>query len=267
MSLQVDLSVIVPVYNGEQFIAENLKRLTKYLSGTDLSYEVIVVDDGSQDRTHAAMQSCPQPRIRFLRHETNRGKYAAIISGMNEASGDCRMFIDADLPFELESIPYLHSQIVERQVHIVIGDRTLPDSTYQRELGFFRFLATRGFSFLIRMLVTGGLFDTQCGLKALRGDVAEAIFPLLTEQGFSGDVELLYIALKYNLEIKRIPVRLNKSSRSTVNLFRDSIPMLTRAIQLPQKWHKGTYRCLKMQEIATQRYWETNRAHPFKEAV
>ena len=66
------------------------------------------------------------------------------------------------------------------------------------------------------MLVTGGLFDSQCGFKAFDGRVAEAIFPLLTDTGFSGDVELLYIALKYNLSIRRIPVRLQRSSPSTV---------------------------------------------------
>ena len=72
------------------------------------------------------------------------------------------------------------------------------------------------FSFLVRMLVTGELFDTQVGFKAFRGDVAAALFPLLTDDGFAGDVELLYIALKYNLAIRRIPVRLLRTGSAAV---------------------------------------------------
>ncbi len=111
--------------------------------------------------------------------------------------------------------------------HIVVGDRTLAES----EPGADRRsaaapISTRVFSFSVRMLVTGELFDTQVGFKAFRGDVASALFPLITDDGFAGDVELLYVALKYNLAIRRIPVRLLRTGPSTVSVVGHSLPML-----------------------------------------
>jgi dolichyl-phosphate beta-glucosyltransferase len=108
------------------------------------------------------------------------------------------------------------------------------------------------------MLVTGGLFDSQCGLKGFRADVADAIFPLLTDDGFSGDVELLYIALKYNLSLRRIPVRLQRASPSTVKLRRHSLPMLLSILGLRHRWGSQRYASPALSEIASQAYWHSN---------
>jgi hypothetical protein len=105
------------------------------------------------------------------------------------------------------------------------------------------------------MLVTGELFDTQVGLKAFRGDVAAALFPLITDDGFAGDVELLYIALKYNLAIRRIPVRLQRSGATTVSLAAHSISMLTRIAGLRHRWASGAYDSTELRTISSQRYW------------
>jgi hypothetical protein len=107
----------------------------------------------------------------------------------------------------------------------------------------------------VRMLVTGGLFDSQCGLKGFRSDVAEALFPLLTHNGFSGDVELLYIALKHNLSIRRIPVRLQGSSPSTVKLTIHSLPMLGRILGLRRNWTSGRYDSEVLSGLGSQVYW------------
>jgi hypothetical protein len=112
------------------------------------------------------------------------------------------------------------------------------------------------FSIAVRLLVTGDLFDTQCGLKGFRGDVAEALFPLLTDPGFAGDVEALYIALKHNLAIRRIPVRLQGSGPSTVRLGRHAPGMVVRILGLRPRWSAGRYRSPELEEIAAQRYWE-----------
>lgn len=262
-----DLSIVLPVYNGEQFIGANLDRLLEFLKSTSLSYEVIVVDDGSTDRTPEIVRTLVKNNLKLFSHEVNRGKYAALVTGMSRASGRCRVFTDADLPFELESLTYLYQLVVDRQFHIVVGDRTLPESVYLQKLGLLRKLSSRAFAFSIRMLVTGGLFDPQCGLKAFRDDVAEALFPLLQETGFSGDVELLYIALKYNLEIKRIPVRFTGSSSSTVSLLFHSLPMLLRVLRLPHRWASGVYRSKLLGEIARQDYWNVSNAELYKRAV
>ena len=105
------------------------------------------------------------------------------------------------------------------------------------------------------MLVTGELFDTQVGFKAFRGDVASALFPLITDDGFAGDVELLYVALKYNLAIRRIPVRLVRTGPSTVNVLGHSLPMLRRIAGLRRRWASGEYESPALRSMASQRYW------------
>ena len=140
------------------------------------------------------------------------------------------------------------------------GDRTLSESVSMENTRVVRKLSSRVFAYSVRMLVTGGLFDSQCGLKGFRGEVADALFPLVIDDSFSGDVELLYIALKHNLAIRRIPVRLQRASPSTVRLRFDSLPMLLRILRLRSNWRRGRYESETLSRIASQAYWHTVRA-------
>jgi dolichyl-phosphate beta-glucosyltransferase len=258
--LPLDLSFIVPVFNGALFIKTSAVKLDDYLSRCQgLTYEIIFVDDGSSDGTAQALQELHIPHCRVIRLEVNQGKFAAIICGMSSASGTCRIFTDADLPYDLDAIPYLINLVTERRLHIVIGDRTLVDSEYNQRLPPLRAVVTSLFTVFVRVLVVSGLSDTQCGLKAFRGDVATHLFPLLQDRGFSGDVELLYIALKYNLEIKRIPVRLRRAGPSTVSVFRDGLQMLYRIAGLRKAWRRGKYHSEALMDISRQCYWEASR--------
>ena len=145
---------------------------------------------------------------------------------------------------------------VRAELEATVGDRTLTESERGADQTPLRQLSTRVFSFSVRMLVTGELFDTQVGFKAFRGDVAAALFPLLTDDGFAGDVELLYIALKYNLAIRRIPVRLLRTGPTTVRLAGHSLPMLTRIAGLRRRWASGGYHSDRLEAISSQRYWQ-----------
>lgn len=253
----MDLSVILPVYNGAAFVATSIEILKKFLERHAFAWEILVIDDGSVDATRAAIAPLAGERVRLILLEKNTGKFGALKVGMRVARGSCRVFTDADLPYELEAIPYIERLVNERGFHLVIGDRTLPGSEYTTHLPPIRAAATSGFSFLVRLLVTAGLFDTQCGLKGFRGDVADSLFPLLLDNRFSGDVELLYVALKYNLEIKRIPVRLRQLGPSTVRLGRDAMPMLVRIGGLRRNWRQGRYASTALKRIADQAYWST----------
>ncbi len=251
----MELSVVIPVYNAEGFVDSSVGRLRDFLADRFSAYEVVVVDDGSSDGTAAAVERLTDDRVRLEVLPRNRGKFAALQTGMAEARGSCRVFTDADLPFDLEAIPYIADLVNRRQVHVVVGDRTLPESEHRIGLPPLRRWTTHGYSFFVRMLVTGGLFDTQCGIKGFRGDVAAALFPLLRDPGFSGDVEALYVALKYNLEIKRIPVRLRNNAPSTVKVGQHSVLMLARILGLRRSWKKGRYWSEELRRIADQRYW------------
>jgi dolichyl-phosphate beta-glucosyltransferase len=213
------------------------------------------VDDGSRDETRKILESLPKRNLKVIGLDKNRGKFGALAAGMAQARGRCRIFTDADLPYDLTALPYVVRLINERGFHIVIGDRNLPQSVYDIHTTWLRKVSTWIFSFFVYMVVTGGLFDTQCGLKGFRADVAEGLFPLVTDWGFSGDVELLYIALKYNLEIKRIPVRLESHGPSTVRLFSQALRMLGRVSQLRLNWNRGIYASQKLKDITSQDYW------------
>lgn len=251
----MDLSLIIPIYNGAAYAAQSAELICSYLSSLSISYEVIFVDDGSSDSTSATISALNLPHLRLITLPVNQGKFGAIKAGMGAASGDCRIFTDGDIPYELEAIGYIYSIISQRRVHVVVGDRNLQGSEYTEKLTFVRSLLTHVFTFFVRSLVTAGLFDTQCGLKGFRGDVADGLFPILRDSGFSGDVELLYICLKYNLEIKRIPVRLRRSAPSSVRVVNHGLRMLRRISRLRRSWLKGFYHSDKLEKISDQRYW------------
>jgi len=190
------------------------------LDESGLSWEVLVVDDGGND--FRADEWRHSARVRLLRHGKNRGKGAAVRTGMLEAKGQARVFTDVDLPFGMDLLPVMSAFLRGGGFHVVIGDRSLPGSSYHQATSWSRRIASALFTEFVGRIVTGGFFDTQCGLKAVRGDVADALFPLLRVDRFAFDVELLYVALKHRLDIKRIPVRLLHNEASSVRLLRDA---------------------------------------------
>jgi glycosyltransferase involved in cell wall biosynthesis len=251
----IDVSLVIPVCNGAEFVGDSVTRARDFLAQRCPNFEIVVVDDGSSDDTVAKVQAMTDDRVRLITLPSNKGKFAAVVAGMAATSGQCRVFTDADLPYDLEAVPYIVDLITKSGFHVVVGDRTLPESCSLYQTDVARQISSRAFSFFVRMLVTGGLFDSQCGLKGFRTDVAEALFPLLTHSGFSGDVELLYIALKHNLSIRRIPVRLQGSSPSTVKLTIHSLPMLGRILGLRHNWTSGRYDSVMLSGLGSQVYW------------
>jgi dolichyl-phosphate beta-glucosyltransferase len=251
-----EVSLVIPVHNGADFVVDSVAESLRFLDRNCGKFELVVVDDGSTDGTSAALdRSSSDHRLQVITLAENLGKFGALKAGMAFATGRCRVFTDADLPYDLEAVPYIVDLVNGRSFDIVVGDRALPESVSLTNSRLTRKLSSRAFSFFVRMLVTGGLFDSQCGLKGFRGDVADALFPLVTDNSFSGDVELLYIALKHNLSIRRIPVRLQRASPSTVRLRFHSLPMLGRILKLRHNWNVGRYESKTLSRIGSQAYW------------
>lgn len=219
MPKPVDLSIIIPAYNSARFIGATVHDVVDHYATGGVVIEVLVCDDGSTDGTAAAVPKLPV--VTVLRSARNRGKGAAIRHGMLAASGSVRAFTDADLPYGADPIDLARLYIEGRGFHAVIGDRTLPGSTYRYQ-GVARSAVSTAASLVFRTLVTGGIYDTQCGLKAFRGDVAAAVFGMSRVRGFAFDVEIIYLLLKHRLDIKRLPVQLVTSETSTVHVVRDS---------------------------------------------
>ena len=219
------LSVIVPAYKGADVLRNNVPGLIAYFNKNNLSFEIIIVDDGSDDngatKTVAQELNCV-----FAANEKNSGKGAAVRKGMLLAKGDFRIFTDVDIPFEYDAFDRFLEYLDEKEFDVVVGDRTLKGSSYFTEIPWIRKVGSNIFSFIVGRFVAGGHFDTQCGMKGFRADVAEDLFGVARINGFAFDVELLYISLKRNYDIKRLPVVLRCQEGSSVSVLRHGFGML-----------------------------------------
>ena len=232
------VSLVMPAYNSARYIDANVGRVLDFFDRAGIDGEVVVADDGSTDGTADAIRS--DDRVRVLRLE-HGGKGAAVRAGMAAATGDIRAFTDGDLPYGMEPLPLAIAYIQERRYHAVIGDRTLPGSAYE-STGLLRTMVSELASFAFRTLVTGGIYDTQCGFKVFRGDVAAEVFRLTAIKGFAIDVELIYLLLKYRLDLKRIPVQLERNAPSSVRVVRDSLQAFRDIATIRINWARGRYR-------------------------
>ncbi|MCK9219236.1 MAG: glycosyltransferase [Bacteroidales bacterium] len=241
MSDSIYLSIIVPSYKSAGILRKNLPVLITYLKSQDYSFEVIVVDDGSND--HGATETvCHEMNCIFCRNKKNIGKGAAVRTGMKAARGAFRIFTDADIPYELNAIGTMLRYLDFKEFQLVIGDRKLKGSSYLTEIPELRKITSIFFTRFVGTIVTANFFDTQCGLKGFRGDVADFIFKHARINGFAFDVELLYIALKQNFEIKRIPVRLTNQEKSTVKVFRHGVGMFFDLFRIKLNNMRGYYK-------------------------
>lgn len=239
----VALSVILPCYKAADLARRSVMRLTHALAGRIPSYEIIVVDDGIGDCEPMLrdLPTGPGGQVHVITLPQNRGKGGAVAAGMKLASGSVRVFTDVDIPYGTTPVMLMESLIRTRDFHMVIGDRTFPQSRYETELPLGRKLASGVFSKITATMVTGGFFDTQCGLKGFRGDIAQALFGLQTVERFAFDVELIYLALTYGLEIKRIPVVLERNNTSSVKLVRDAAQTFMDVTRIKLHQMRGDY--------------------------
>lgn len=223
----IHLSVVVPAYDEEERIGQTLTSIASYLRKKDFLSEVIVVDDGSQDRTseRAARALQEMDRVRVIKLPQNLGKGAAVKEGVLQAQGDFVLFSDADLSTPIEELEKFWPW-TGRGFDVVIGSRALPGADIQVRQSFFRELMGKTFNVLIRLFLMKGIPDTQCGFKLFRKDVAKNIFPLVKIKGFSFDAEALYLCRRGGYNIKQVPVVWRNSPQSKVKIIRSSLGML-----------------------------------------
>src|SRR5438128_1478205 len=193
------LSIIIPAFNEESVIAGTIADVLEHFR----PFELIVVSDGSSDGTEEIVR---QTAARLIRLEQNSGKGAAVRRGVAEARGDIIAFIDADMPYRLENLDCAIELVRSGAVDVAVGARDLPQSETDPSYPVQRRLAGRTLSLLIRVLLIRGIPDTQCGLKAFRGDVAKQLFEASRLNGFGFDFEVLYLAQSWGMRIARVPV-------------------------------------------------------------
>jgi dolichyl-phosphate beta-glucosyltransferase len=228
-------SVVIPCFNEAARIGETVRLTLDYLALNAPQAELIVVNDGSTDATAAmARERMKDAKVetRLLENFPNRGKGAAVRSGLLAAQKPIGLFFDADLSTPLAETPKLIEPIANGQIDIAFGSRALDRRLIGIHQPWRREQAGRAFNLLVRVATGLPFWDTQCGFKAFRLDVCRPILEAARLDGFAFDVELLYLAQHVGLRIREIPVRWNHAEGSKVSFFRDSLRMLREVIVL-----------------------------------
>lgn len=218
------LSIIIPCKNEAARLPTTLRTILEYVRKRDLESEIIVVDDGSRDRTADVLAPFldQYPTITFVRHHKNLGKGAAIRTGVLQSAGDALLFTDADLSTPIEELETLMPYL-DRGVDIVIGSRALNRALVVKSQPWYRQGIGRIGNVCIRLFLGLPYRDTQCGFKLFRGIVARELFRQLTMRRWSFDYEILYRAKRNRCHVKEVPVAWANSSHSTFHPIFDSI--------------------------------------------
>src|SRR5881398_3379104 len=228
-------SIVIPCFNEEARIGQTLRVTVDYLAANAPDSELIVVNDGSTDATGAIAREELKPAqivTRLLENFPNRGKGAAVRSGLLAARTAIGLFSDADLSTPLEETPKLIEPIANREVDIAFGSRGLDRSLIGVHQPWRREQGGRVFNLLVRLATGLPFWDTQCGFKAFRLEVCRPILEAARSDGFGFDVEFLYLAQRAGLRLREIPVRWDHNEGSKVSFMRDSRRMLEEVIAL-----------------------------------
>lgn len=204
MPAPMQLSIVIPAYNEAKRLPRTLEALHAYIASRGLAAEVLVVDDGSSDDTYAVAASFPG--VTALRYELNQGKGHAVRYGVLRAAGQRVLFMDADLATPLKELSKLDAAL-DAGAGFAIGSRPLRESELTVRQPLLRELCGRLFNKAVQVLATPGIQDTQCGFKLLTREAAQEIFSRCQLNGFSFDVEALFLARRLGYRIAEIPVR------------------------------------------------------------
>ena len=220
-----ELSIVIPCFNEELRLPETLSAISSYIRSSKRETEVIVVDDGSTDRTADIAKSF-RSEIRGLRvvaNDRNRGKGYSVRHGMQEARGRFVLFTDADLSAPIGEADKLLAALASHDV--AIGSRALDRRLISVRQSVFREYAGIIFNFIVRVILRLPFVDTQCGFKAFRRERCRVIFQQQRIERFGFDPELLYLARHHGLSAAEIPVRWAHSPATKVSMMRDSVQM------------------------------------------
>jgi dolichyl-phosphate beta-glucosyltransferase len=228
--MRCDISVVIPAYNEAERLGSTLERTVDYLSRRNLSYEVLVVDDGSRDRTVQVAEAFADRGVRVIRHEQNRGKGAAVKTGVLASRGAEVLLSDADASTPIEELEKLQRRLPEAPV--VLGSRAVAGADIRQHQPFYRELMGKTFNLIIRVVGVHGLNDTQCGFKLLEGEAAREIGTELTIDGFAYDVELVWLARRHGYRVVEVGVIWVDSPDSRVDPVRSSLAMLRDVVRM-----------------------------------
>lgn len=235
--MQPDVSVIIPAYNEANRIDRALIPAIDYLKHHDYSSEIIVVSDGSIDNTReiAEKHKIDFENLKIIEYSPNKGKGFAVKTGMINAGGKFRLFMDADYAVPIDYIESFLSEM-NKGYDIVIGSRENKDAEIIKHQSFFRERLAKGFNLLQRLILRLPIKDTQCGFKLFTSDAAQKLFNSISLDCAYFDAELLYIAHKNNLKIKELGVKWTHDKETRLPItFTRTIDLLIKLIKIKIK--------------------------------
>jgi glycosyltransferase involved in cell wall biosynthesis len=242
---QVELSFVIPAYNEEGSIEDALGTIDEVVKNRKLPYEIVVVNDGSKDKTlpRAITYASRNGHVKVISYTPNEGKGYAIKAGFMQTTGEVVVFADSDMDIDLATV----SSYVEALQHgdIVIASKWHPQSVV--EMPIIRRILSHCFNMLVRLMTGAKLSDTQAGLKAVRKSAFKDVFPRLAVKRFAFDVELLTVAKLYGLRVVEMPVNLKMqglfSFREIWKMFVDLLGIAYRLRVI--RWYQRPIRAQK----------------------
>ncbi len=226
------ISIIVPAYNEEKSIKKSVTEILSFIEQRSIEGEIIVVDDGSQDRTAFLVKeiSNENSNVQIISLEKNQGKGFAVKTGILAARGDICGFTDADGASPIEELDRV-LPLFDEEVDIVIGSRAKFSEETKVQVLLYRKIIGRIFNFILGLLISvydrhgKKVEDTQCGFKWFRRKVGQEIFSQTKIKGFAFDVEALFLANRFQFKIEELPINWVEKGDSRVNLMVDPIKM------------------------------------------
>lgn len=250
MADQPHLSVIIPAYNEEpNFKRGTIDEVPKYLEKQPYSYEILIVDDGSEDATATLAESFAKKHknVRVIKNP-HQGKAETVKTGVEKAQGELILFTDFDQATPIDEVERLLPHFPQHD--IVIGSRQLPGAKREKE-PFYRHFMGLVFNLVVQAIAIRGIWDTQAGFKCFKANVAKDLFSHLEVYGKSKnvkgalvtafDVELLFIAKKKGYKIKEVPIEWHHVATSRVNPIKDSLRMFRDVIKVRVNDLRGIY--------------------------
>jgi glycosyltransferase involved in cell wall biosynthesis len=243
--MKPDLSIVVPAFDEQQRLGDSLARIVDYVNSEKLSAEVIVVDDGSDDRTAEIAEKelalHPNAASRVIRYPQNRGKGFAVRTGLLAATADIALFTDADLSTPIEELHKLIDPIMRNEIDVAFGSRALDRSLIGTHQPWRREQGGKVMNLVIKVMSGLPFYDTQCGFKAFNMKKFQPLLPLMTIDRFGFDVEFLFVAKYHGLRLSEIPVRWNNVEGSKVSVVRDTRRMFVELSQIRRNARRGVY--------------------------
>ena len=235
------LSFIIPAFNEERRIYSTLEATIEYLSKQSFSWEILVMDDGSTDKTASLVRtfSSSDKRVKLI-NLPHKGKGVAVQQGMLQAMGAYRFFADADLSMPIDQFDRFYPRLIG-DFDIAIASREISGARRLKEPKL-RYIMGRAFNLITRLFALKGIPDTQCGFKLFRGEIADRLFSVQRTQGFSFDIEILFLAQKSGLNIIQIPIDWYYNGDSKVQRFRDAFLMIKDILIIRFNYFLGKYK-------------------------